>query len=87
MMAIDLSIREGWIDELFGNTAWRFGSIRFTLPPSGMTQDQYLDAMAIDKKVVTVIKLVLLEALGKAVVTSDYQRTNLLQTLAINTAS
>jgi len=90
MMAIDLSIREGWIDETVRERtqALLSQSNLPILPPAGMSLEQYLDAIAIDKKVVDgTIKLVLLKALGEAVVTSDYQRNNLLQTLSINTAS
>ena len=90
MMAIDLSIREGWIDE-----AVRLRSSELleksglpVLPPADMSQQQYLDAMAIDKKVVDgTIKLVLLKALGSAIVTSDYERQNLLQTLGLNSTN
>ncbi len=85
MMAIDLSIREGWIDEPVQQRARALleKSGLPVIPPSDMTREQYLDAMAIDKKVVDgTIKLILLKALGEAVVTSDYHRENLLETLS-----
>ncbi len=87
MMAIDLSIREGWINETVRDRSLELlkKSNLPVLPPSDMTQQQYLDAMAIDKKVVDgTIKLILLKALGEAVVTADYGREHLLQTLDLN---
>ncbi len=90
MMAIDLSIREGWINETVRDRSLELlkKSNLPVLPPSDMTQQQYLDAMAIDKKVVDgTIKLILLKALGEAVVTSDYGREHLLQTLHLNSTN
>ena len=50
--------------------------------PGEMTVEKYMNAMAIDKKTVNgTIKFVLLEALGKAIVTSDYDPELLKQTL------
>ena len=47
-----------------------------------MTAAQFLDTMAIDKKAVDgAITLVLLRALGKAVVCNDYDHNKLLATL------
>ncbi len=84
VMAIDLSIRHGWIDE-----SVRQRSIELlqkaalpVVPPDDMSASQFLDAMAIDKKAVDgQIKLVLLRALGEAFVTSDYDHEKLLETL------
>ncbi len=76
MMAIDLSIREGLIDE-----ALRARSIDLLIPcriagePTrrSISVEQYLDVMAIDKKTLDGnIRLVLLRALGEAFVTADY---------------
>ena len=48
-----------------------------------MSAEQFLEAMAIDKKAVDgKINLVLLRALGEAFVTSDYDHNKLLQTLS-----
>ena len=85
IMAIDLSIRLGWIDD-----SVRERSIALleraalpTAPPAEMTPEQFLEAMAIDKKNVDgAIKLVLLRQLGEAVVTDQYDHEKLLQTLA-----
>jgi len=85
MMAIDLSIREGWIDESVRerSRALLEQAALPVAPPPEMTAEQFLDAMAIDKKTIGGrINLVLLHALGEAFVTSEYQREKLLDTLA-----
>ncbi len=84
VMAIDLSIREGWLDEDVRQRAVallkRAGLP--TVPPSEITTEQYLEVMAIDKKAIDGnIKLVLLQALGDAFVSADYDQDKLLQTL------
>jgi len=84
VMAIDLSIREGWIDE-----SVRERSIALLeraalpiAPPAEISADQFLEVMAIDKKTIDgSINLVLLRALGEACVTADYDHDKLLQTL------
>ncbi|MCP4335023.1 MAG: 3-dehydroquinate synthase, partial [Gammaproteobacteria bacterium] len=85
VMAIDLSIREGLIDENVrqrGVTLIQRAGLPVT-PPENMTVEQYLDAMAIDKKTVAgSIKLILLRALGEAFVSGDYSHEKLLQTLS-----
>jgi 3-dehydroquinate synthase len=85
VMAIDLSIREGWIDDSVRErsvTLLRRAALPVA-PPAEMTTEQFLDAMAIDKKAVDgAIKLVLLRRLGEACITGDYDHDKLLQTLA-----
>ncbi len=85
MMAIDLSIREGLVDESLRGRARALleqASLP-TAPPDGMTPEQFLEVMAIDKKSLGGrINLVLLRALGDAFVTSGYDSENLLHTLA-----
>ncbi len=84
VMAIDLSIREGWIDE-----SVRERSIALleraalpVAPPTDISASQFLEVMAIDKKTIDGnINLVLLRALGQAFVTSDYDQDKLMQTL------
>ncbi|MCP4470764.1 MAG: 3-dehydroquinate synthase [Gammaproteobacteria bacterium] len=84
VMAIDLSIRESWIDE-----SVRERSISLleraalpVAPPAGISADQFLEVMAIDKKTIDGnINLVLLRALGEACVTGGYDHDKLLQTL------
>ncbi len=83
-MALDLSIREDCIAEDVrerGIALLQQAGLPVT-PPGEITVEQYLQAMAIDKKAVDGnIKLVLLRALGEAFVTSDYNQEKLLQTL------
>jgi 3-dehydroquinate synthase len=85
VMAIDLSIRQGRVGE-----SLRERSIALleraalpTAPPAEMTPEQFLETMAIDKKNVGgTIKLVLLNKLGEACITDDYDHELLLQTLS-----
>ena len=85
MMAIDLSIREGLIEEDVRQHSLALLQ-RAGLPvepPPDISIEQYLDAMAIDKKSIDgSIKLVLLRALGDAFVSGDYNHEKLLQTLS-----
>ena len=85
MMAIDLSIRQGWIDESVRDRSRKLLQ-RAGLPvspPEDMTPDQFLEVMAIDKKSIGgTITLILLRALGEAVITTDYDRDKLLQTIS-----
>ena len=84
VMAIDLSIREGLVDEVLRKRSIDLLS-RAGLPvspPAEISVEQYLDVMAIDKKTLDGnIRLVLLRALGEAFVTADYSRDKLQQTL------
>ena len=84
VMAIDLSIREGLVDEALRKRSVDLLS-RAGLPvspPANISIEQYLDVMAIDKKTLDGnIRLVLLRALGEAFVTADYDRDKLQQTL------
>ena len=85
MMAIDLSIREGLLDE-----SLRARSIDLlsraglpVSPPDSISVEQYLEVMAIDKKTLDGnIRLVLLRELGEAFVTADYSPDKLQQTLS-----
>lgn len=85
VMAIDLSIRQGWIDESVRerSIALLHRAALPTAPPVDMTPEQFLETMAIDKKTVDgAIKLVLLNKLGEACITGDYDHKLLLQTLS-----
>jgi 3-dehydroquinate synthase len=54
-------------------------------PPESMTTDQFLDLMAVDKKVIDgQIRLVLPQKIGAAVVTADFPREALIDTLSAN---
>lgn len=85
VMATDLSLRQGWIDESVKKRAVDLLK-QCALPvnsPAEMTIEKYMNAMAIDKKTIGgKIKFVLLEKLGKAIVTSNYDPELLKQTLS-----
>ena len=84
VMAIDLSIREGWIGEdVRQRTVALLQQAGLPVtPPDDITIEQYLETMSIDKKAVDgKIYLVLLKAIGDALVTADYNHEKLLQTL------
>lgn len=84
VMALDLSCRQGW---LAGAEVDRLKSLlqKVNLPiagPADMTADDYLPHMQVDKKNVDgSIRLVLLERVGFAVVTSNYSTKVLSHTL------
>lgn len=84
VMAVELSIREGWLPESMRERIISL-SQRAGLPvkgPAGMTEAQYRTLMAVDKKVLDDnLRLVLLESLGKAVVTTRFKSENLSATL------
>lgn len=85
VMATDLSWRQGWLRQ---EDVERVVSLlkRAKLPgaaPADMDADQFISLMAVDKKVMNgQLRLVLLESMGRAVVTSDIEQELLLQTLA-----
>ncbi len=85
VMAADLSLKHGWIDEQVKQRTIKLLE-QCSLPvkaPQSMSTTDYMDTMAIDKKTVNGrIKFVLLEALGKAIVTADYDPDLLQQTLS-----
>ncbi len=84
LMAVDLSVRLGWIDS---SVAVRTKDllVRAGLPitsPKDMTPEDFLSLMAVDKKVIDKqLRLVLLTALGEAVTTSDFSHEALGETL------
>jgi len=85
VMAADLSWRRGAISS---DEYKRIVAIleRANLPvraPADMTSEQFVDLMGVDKKVLDGrLRLVLLESMGKAIVTSDIQTDLLMQTFA-----
>ena len=84
IMAIDLSILEGRIDaEIRERSIALLGRAGLPVaPPAEMTAAQFLEAMAVDKKAVGGnIRLVLLDALGKARVSADYDPAKLRRVL------
>ncbi len=84
VMAVDLSLRHQWITETVKQRTIQLlekSSLPVKSPPE-MTLDQYMNAMAIDKKTLDgTIKLVLLKNLGEAFISSDYEPGLLEQTL------
>ncbi|MFA5938354.1 MAG: 3-dehydroquinate synthase [Sinimarinibacterium sp.] len=84
-MAADLSARLGWITLDDARTC--IALIERTglpvRPPAGMNADDFIERMALDKKVAGgKLRLVLLRALGAAVVSADFDRAKLGETLA-----
>ena len=84
VMAADLSQRQQWIDRTVKQRTISLleqANLPVRSPPE-MSVDDYMQAMAIDKKTLDgTIKLVLLKKLGEAVVTSDYDPALLEKTL------
>jgi len=83
-MAADLSQRLGWLD---ATTVARIKAVLISagLPvvvPSDMTAGRFMDLMAVDKKVQDgAIRLILLKAIGQAVISHDYLPAQLAATL------
>jgi len=90
VMASDLSMRLGWISENDHQRVKRLLKDS-KLPieaPSDMTPEDFLQLMAVDKKVINgALRLVLLKSIGEAVVTSDFPIEQLQQTLESTIAS
>ena len=84
VMAIDLSIRQGWIDEDVRRRSvslLQSAGLPVT-PPAEISVEQFLDLMAVDKKAVDGrIRLVLLRSLGEAFISDDYEPAKLEATL------
>ncbi|MBA4503336.1 3-dehydroquinate synthase [Marinobacterium marinum] len=85
MMAADLSARLGWISP---SSLERIRRILLAaglpvLPPAEMSAERFIELMAVDKKVIDgSLRLVLLQNVGQAVVTSDFSQEHLAATLA-----
>ena len=83
-MAADLSCRIGWL-----NPADRDRAIALigraglpTLPPAGMVADDFIRNMQLDKKVASgQLRLILMQGIGKSILTSDYAETDLVATI------
>ncbi|WP_297809122.1 3-dehydroquinate synthase [uncultured Methylophaga sp.] len=84
LMAADLSARMGWMSESDVSrikTLFEQAGLPVT-GPKGMSPQQFMDLMAVDKKVQDgVIRLILLRGIGKAVISDDYDKAKLQQTL------
>jgi len=83
-MAADLSWRHGWIDATaLQRTRDLIGRAKLpTEPPSEISAQRFMELMAVDKKVLDGgLRLVLLQDIGHALVTGDFNQEYLLQTL------
>jgi len=84
LMAADLSARHGWVSTETVQRTERLLRLAGlpTSPPDEMSEAQFMELMAIDKKVVNgELRLVLLKSIGKAVVTGDFKAALLSETL------
>ena len=83
-MAADLSLREGWISEslfLRAKSLIKASGLP-SLTPKGMTSDDFLRYMAVDKKNLDgTLRLVLLNGEGESLVTNGFTPENLTSTL------
>lgn len=90
VMAADLSMRLGWLKQPVAAQIRAVLEENFSMPvipPADITVEQYLDLMASDKKSeLGKIRFVLLEALGRAVITADVESAKLNATLTAGTA-
>jgi 3-dehydroquinate synthase len=85
VMALEMSMRLGWISQQDRDRGIRLMQRAGlpVVPPAEMTPAQFIEHMAIDKKVIDGrLRLVLLRAIGEAVVTDDYPKEVLQATLA-----
>ena len=85
LMAADLSVRLGWMEQ--GQLSRVQDLIKQanlpSRPPRDMTSEQFIELMAVDKKVIDgQLRLVLLRDIGRAEVSADFATAQLLQTLA-----
>jgi len=84
LMAADLSFRSGFlsksdVDKIVSLTE---RAKLPTAPPKEMTHEQFIDLMLRDKKALNgIIRLVLLQSIGQAIISDNYDRTALDQTL------
>ncbi len=84
MLAAKLSEKEGWLSsEDVDRVAAVLAAAKLPLsPPKGMRKEDFIDLMAVDKKVIDgQLRLILLESIGQAVVTSNFSTENLLEVL------
>ncbi len=85
LLAAEMSRRLGWLDaEAVARIGRLFAAANLPLKAPALGVDRYLELMGLDKKVADGrIRLVLLRAIGKAVVTGDYPADALRATLAV----
>ncbi|HQR50897.1 MAG TPA: 3-dehydroquinate synthase [Methylophilaceae bacterium] len=85
MLAADLSRRMGWLNEAdIARIGCLFQAANLPTQAPALGVERYLDLMGLDKKVVDgKIRFILLQAIGKAVMTGDFPADALQQTLAL----
>jgi len=84
LMAADLSCRLGWLgpQEVERLTALLHKAQLPTRAPAGLGSEQFLELMAVDKKIMDGgLRLILLKGIGNAVISEDFDHTLLVQTL------
>jgi 3-dehydroquinate synthase len=85
MMALALSSQMGWLSVADMQRARQlFEKAKLPVnPPANMTAEDFMELMLVDKKVLNgQLRLVLLKALGEAVVTADYSKDTLMDVLS-----
>ena len=90
VMAARMSARLGWIDEqaVARTTDLVARGGLPTEPPAEMSAERFLELMAVDKKVIDgTLRLVLLKAIGEAVVTADFDPAALHDTVSSRDAA
>jgi 3-dehydroquinate synthase len=90
VMALEMSCRLGWIEPAERDRAIRLfiAAGLPVVPPEDMLPEHFLEHMAVDKKVLDGrLRLVLLRAIGDAVVTSEFPREILNATLCADYAA
>ena len=88
VMAAELSVRQGWLpaDALARTETLLRRAGLPTRPPETMDAAHFMSLMAVDKKVIDGgLRLVLLTAIGSAVVTADFSATELQAMLELRT--
>jgi len=84
VMACEMSVRLGWLDESVTKRTEKLlarASLPIRPPPS-MAIEEFMTYMSVDKKVESgVLKLILLKGLGDAVVTADFSKEILYDTI------
>jgi 3-dehydroquinate synthase len=86
VMAMDLSLREGWVseDDVARTRALLQKAGLPVTAPENMTEQQFLELMSVDKKVLDgSLRLVLVRQLGQATVTESFSQANLKATLGV----
>ncbi|MCU7929831.1 MAG: 3-dehydroquinate synthase [Candidatus Thiodiazotropha sp. (ex Codakia rugifera)] len=84
-MAADLSRRLGWLSDVsYARTCQLVERAKLpTKPPKALSQDRFLELMAVDKKVLDGrLRLILLKEIGNSLVTDDFEMQKLNETLS-----